>query len=98
MNPITGDAVDCARTPNGHATAEPAMALMKSRLRTQPSTSGRATSFFRSLAEREDAVRGEHVRFGSGADMCGATSNISAKGQKRITQSGRRRVAAGATA
>src|SRR4029077_16816032 len=65
MSPIAGNVECWAPLVKGHATAEPATALMKSRLRTQPSTRGRATSFFQSLAEWEDAVRGTHVRFGS---------------------------------
>jgi uncharacterized protein YchJ len=35
---MTGTADCCARLAIGHATAEPTTALMKSRLRTQPST------------------------------------------------------------
>jgi uncharacterized protein YchJ len=40
MSPITGNAECCAPVAKGHTTAEPATALMKSRLRTQPSTRG----------------------------------------------------------
>jgi hypothetical protein len=69
MKPITGDPEDCARTPNGHATAEPATALMKSRLRTQSSTRGRPISFSQSLTELEDAVRGTHAALGQKQTM-----------------------------
>src|SRR4029077_7855131 len=76
MSPIAGNVECWAPLVKGHATAEPATALMKSRLRTQPSTRGRATSFFQSLAEWEDAVRGTHVRFGSKADIRSAKRHV----------------------
>jgi hypothetical protein len=56
---------------SGHATAEPAIALMNSRRRTQIPCEAKDDASIRTLSDE-----GGNVRFGSKADMCSAQAHV----------------------